>query len=65
MTPHQRLPRLALLVLVAALLGGCAAGRAYGRGDRASRAGDWDTAVDYYRQAVQRSPDRADYKDCP
>ena len=51
-TLYQRMSRFALLVLVAALLAGCGAGRAYGRGDRASRAGDWDTAVDYYRRAV-------------
>jgi Flp pilus assembly secretin CpaC len=32
------------------------------RGERAARAGDWDTAVEYYRQAVQDDPDRAEYK---
>ena len=62
MTLYQGMSRFALLVLVAALLAGCGAGRAYGRGDRASRAGDWDTAVDCYRRAVQLNPDRADYK---
>jgi tetratricopeptide (TPR) repeat protein len=53
---------LALLVLVTALVTGCASsGRAFGRGNRAAQLGDWDAAVQYYRQAVQREPNRADY----
>lgn len=32
------------------------------RGERAAREGDWDSAVEYYRQAVQDDPDRAEYK---
>ena len=54
--------RLVALVLLCGLLAGCAAGRAFGRGESAARAGDWDAAVDYYRQAVQQNPDRADYQ---
>lgn len=54
--------RLLALVVVAALMAGCAAGRAFGRGDSAARAGDWDTAVEQYRQAVQRNPGRTDYQ---
>ncbi len=49
-------------VVLALLATGCGAGRIYGRGDAAARAGDWDTAVEYYRQAVQAQPDRTDYK---
>ena len=62
MNLHARWPRFALLLLVTAMLAGCASGRAFGRGTRAERAGDWDAAVDYYRQAVQRQPNRADYQ---
>jgi general secretion pathway protein D len=62
MTLHSRGARLAFLVLVTALMAGCASsGRAYGRGNRAAQMGDWDTAVEYFRQAVQREPNRADY----
>ena len=32
------------------------------RGEQAAHQGDWDQAVEYYRQAVQDDPDRADYK---
>jgi type II secretory pathway component GspD/PulD (secretin) len=54
--------RLIALVVIATFAAGCAAGRAYGRGASAARAGDWDRAVEEYRQAVQRDPDRAEYK---
>ncbi len=50
------------VVLAAVLAGGCAAGRAFGRGHRAARAGDWDLAVTYYREALQKEPDSARYK---
>ena len=49
-------------VVMALLVTGCGAGRTFGRGDTAARAGDWDGAVDYYRQALQARPSRTDYK---
>ena len=52
---------LALLVL-AILLAGCGVGGAYGRGEGAARAGDWDTAVEHFRRALQENPDRAEYR---
>src|SRR5688500_13375463 len=54
--------RLVLLIVITALAAGCAARGAYGRGARAANIGDWDTAVDYYRQAVQQEPNRAEYR---
>jgi general secretion pathway protein D len=54
--------RIAVLILVAALVAGCAAGRAFRRGDSAARSGDWDTAVEAYRRAVQADPNSAQYK---
>lgn len=54
--------RLAVIIVTTALLAGCAAGRSYGRGEAAARNGDWDAAVEYYRQAVQESPNRAEYR---
>src|SRR6185503_7644457 len=41
---------------------GCAAGRAYRKGQEASRVGDWDGAVTHYTQAVQENPEKAEYK---
>ena len=54
--------RLATLVLVAALMAGCGAGRAFSRGETAARNGDWDGAVEYYRRAVQMAPNNAEYR---
>lgn len=54
---------LSVVVVVAtALLVGCATGRAFSRGEAAGRAGDWEAAVGYYRQALQENPDRPEYK---
>ena len=54
--------RIAALIVIAILAAGCAAGRAFGRGDDAARAGDWETAVDHYRRAVQADPTNAEYR---
>ena len=54
--------RVVVVLLLASLLAGCAAGRAFRRADSAARAGDWDTAVEFYRQAVQEDPDNAVYR---
>jgi general secretion pathway protein D len=59
-------PRLVLrtmaAVALAATVAACATGRAYTRGLEAAKAGDWDAAVGFYRQALQDDPDRPDYK---
>jgi general secretion pathway protein D len=57
-----RVLKLTLAVGIAVLLVGCAASRAFVRGENAARVGDWDAAVEYYRQAIQDDPDRAEYK---
>ncbi len=54
--------RVFALVLLAAALSGCAASRAFHRGQSAGRASDWDAAVVAYRQALQAKPNSADYK---
>lgn len=60
------IPRLAkrtlAVVVLAATVAACATGRAYTRGQEAAQAGDWDSAVGFYRQALQDDPDRPDYK---
>jgi general secretion pathway protein D len=53
---------LVLLVCVALTAVGCGASRTFGRAESAARSGDWDAAVEYYRRAVQQSPDRSDYR---
>jgi general secretion pathway protein D len=53
---------LVMVVVLAAMAAGCASGRAFQRAETAAKAGDWDTAVEFYRQAVQQNPDRPDYK---
>ena len=54
--------RIGAIVAAAVLLAGCGAGRSYGRGARAAQVGDWDAAVEHYRQALQEDPDRADFQ---
>jgi general secretion pathway protein D len=53
---------IAALCIASSLLAGCAAGRAFGRGEDAARAGNWDAAVDQYRVAVQKSPNNPEYR---
>ena len=54
--------RIGLVISVAVLLAGCAAGRAFRHGQEAVRSGDWDAAVAYFTKAVQEDPDQPEYK---
>jgi general secretion pathway protein D len=54
--------RWAGVALVAALAAGCATGRAYVNGQNAAKAGDWDAAVAYYREAYNRDRSRVDIR---
>ena len=49
-------------MVAVALTAGCAAGRAFRKGQEAARNGDWDRAVQEYTKAVQESPEKAEYK---
>jgi len=49
-------------MVLAMVASGCAAGRAYRKGQESSRVGDWDSAVTHYTEAVQESPEKAEYK---
>ena len=51
-----------VVAAVAMLSAGCATGRAFTRAEESGKAGDWDAAVGFYRQALQDEPDRPDYK---
>ena len=53
---------LIVVITLSLAASGCGASRSFGRGENASRIGDWDTAVEHYRRAVQEAPDRTDYK---
>ena len=61
MHSHTRRAGTIAVLLLAMLAAGCGAGRSYGKGESAARAGDWDTAVEYFRKAVQTDPKRAEY----
>ena len=54
--------RLIALLVLTALVSGCTAGRSFRKGRESARTGDWDTAVQHYQQALQASPDNAEYK---
>ena len=54
--------RLAAVIVLTMFASGCAAGRAYRKGQESSRVGDWDAAVTHYTEAVQESPEKAEYK---
>src|SRR5262245_35823593 len=54
--------KLAGLVLLALVVSGCASSRAFRRGEEAIRAGDADSAVVHFTEAVQADPDNPDYK---
>jgi general secretion pathway protein D len=62
MARHKFWKRLAVALAVAAMAAGCAAGKAFRRGESEMRAGNLDAAVAAYRKAVQESPDNAAYK---
>ncbi len=53
--------KLTVAVVLALLVAGCAAGRAFRKGEEATRTGNWDAAVAEYTKAVQEKPGRAEY----
>jgi general secretion pathway protein D len=50
------------LTLVTVVAAGCATGRAYVKGQNAAKAGDWDAAVAYYREALSHDAGRVDVR---
>src|SRR5580700_5786481 len=53
---------IGVLLTLAVVAGGCAAGQAFRQGDAAMRKGNLDQAVVAYRRAVQDDPDNPRYK---
>ena len=62
MARHKFWKRLAAALAVALVAAGCAAGKAFRRGEAEMRGGNLDAAVAAYRKAVQEAPDNAAYK---
>jgi general secretion pathway protein D len=62
MPKTRRLKELGVLVALALVVSGCAAGKAFRQGDLAARAGNLDEAVAAYRRAVQAAPNNANYR---
>ena len=58
MHSHTRRAGTITVVLLAMLAAGCGAGRSFGKGENAARAGDWDTAVAYFREALKEARHR-------
>ena len=54
--------RAAALAVAAAMVAGCATGAAFRQGQTAAHGEDWDSAVEYYRKAVQDDPQNAEYR---
>ena len=54
--------KLTVLLVLAMLGSGCAASKAFRRGQDAVIRADWDSAVSYFTQAVQANPDSREYK---
>ena len=59
---RTRLNRLASLAAVIACAAGCAAGQAFRQGNAATKAGDLDQAVAYYRTASNADPGNPNFK---
>ena len=58
----KRLKGVCVLFALAVIVGGCAAGQAFRRGDEAMKNGDLDQAVAAFREAVQADPDNPRHK---
>jgi general secretion pathway protein D len=61
MHSHTRRAGTVAVLLLALIAAGCGASRSFGKGEEAARGGDWDTAVEHYRRAVQQDPKKQDY----
>ena len=59
---RQRIAGVTMAVVLAGLVGGCAASRAFTRAQTAANAGEWDVAIDQYRRALAADPQNPEYK---
>jgi general secretion pathway protein D len=54
--------RFAGLLVLALLVSGCAASKAFRHGQESARVGDWDEAIKHFTKAVQASPENGEYR---
>lgn len=59
---RESLTRLASLLLAVTVLSGCASTGAFRDGNAAAELGNWETAVEFYRQALQDEPGDPRYR---
>ena len=57
-----RIIRVSAVAITVAVVAGCATGQAVRSAQTAADKGDWDSAVAYYRQALNSDPSRIDIK---
>ena len=62
MNANYRLKRLSTLVIVLLVTGSCAANTAYKKGAKAEMVKDYETAMEYYREALALNPQDIEYK---
>lgn len=53
---------LMLTMILIAVLGGCAGSRAFQKGERYAKGGEWDLAVKEYREALKANPKDIEYR---
>ena len=53
---------LTLTMILIAVLSGCAGSRAFQRGERYAKGGEWDLAVKEYREALKENPKDIEYR---
>ena len=58
----KKIGMLMLTMILIAVLGGCAGSRAFQRGERYAKGGEWDLAVKEYREALKESPQDIEYR---
>src|SRR5215210_8661452 len=54
--------KLSAVLILALLVSGCTASRAFRHGQDAVRRADWDAAVAHFTKAVQSDPDNGEFK---
>jgi len=54
--------RIAVVLAFTVAASACATSGEFHKGQTAARAGDWDTAVEYFTKAVHDKPDNSEYK---
>jgi general secretion pathway protein D len=58
----KRMIQLGAVVVLALVVAGCAASKAFDHGNAAMKSGDLDQAVEFYKTATNSSPDNPNYK---